>query len=99
VSKKKDENYYKKLYKKSQKTSVIVFNDMANDIAWNRNILIILCKRDKKRTVIVAKKETEALESEEKLTRRLDKLKNIVFEIEVVKKEEKKDANEKIQDK
>lgn len=86
MTKKKDENYYKKLYKKLKKEKFDPVLELKKAIAWYQMLIITLLKTKFKGEVILTRQDIQAVAPEENLVEDFDKNKNIVLKTVKIKK-------------
>lgn len=82
MSKKKDENYYKKLYRKLKRDIIQTDNQYLKQLDLFQNILTIITKRSKGKKLVITLDEVRNLKETDRLTRTINKKKDIVFEME-----------------
>lgn len=86
---KKDEGYYKKLFKRLKKQFSGYSNNLLKDLDVYQTIFTVLVKRSKNQTLKITFKELQDLKPTDKVTREIDKDKNLIFKMRKVEEDAK----------
>lgn len=82
MSKQKDNDYYKKLYRKLKRDVIQTDNQYLKQLDLFQNILTILVKRAKDNKIVITLQDVRELKKTDRMTRTINKNKDIVFELE-----------------
>jgi len=87
MPKKKDSDYYKKLYNKLKKSNAEQTLKQEQVLGWYQEMLKVITKKSPDQKLVVSMIDIRAVTAMDKLDRIVDKDKNIIFEIrkEIIK--------------
>ncbi len=81
MTKKKDDNYYKKQYKKLKKQLMTTEFKIKEHIYFYQGIIAVLCKRAPDGKIVVTLDELKKMQNHEKAHESFQKNKSVTFEI------------------
>lgn len=78
---KKDENYYKKLYRKTKDSHSGELNRLLEVISFYKNFFTVLCKKSENGEIMISSEDVMKIKETDKLNHSIDKKNNITFKI------------------